>query len=115
MTKTMTKKTMKMKKRTDEIISVPAVPPAFGTLTAAQQALAELLQVPQELLVAAAQHSSAAISSTDDDFVAWVELLPQDRRKDYLMQLAHNEPGLSRLLIKELRELGQGKTRATPR
>ena len=98
----------------NEIISIPAVPPAFGTLTAAQQALAELLQVPQELLVAAAQHSNAAMSSPDDDFVAWVELLPQDRRNDYLVRLAHNESGLSRQLIKELRELGQDKTRATP-
>jgi len=97
-----------------EIISVPTVPPALETLTAAQQALAELLQVPQELLVAAAQHSNAASETTEDDFVAWVELLSQDRHNDYLVRLAHNEPGLSRLLVKELRELGQGKTRATP-
>src|SRR5437588_9869671 len=54
------------------------------------------------------------MSSTEDDFVAWIELLPQDRRNDYLVRLAHNEPGLSRLLVKELRELGQDKTRETP-
>ena len=30
------------------------------------------------------------------------------------MRLAHNEPGLSRLLVRELRELGQDKTGATP-
>ncbi len=95
-------------------ISVPPVPPALGTLTAAQQALAELLQVPQELLVAAARQSNAAMPSTDADFVAWVELLPQARRSDYLVRLARNEPGLSRLLVKELRELGQNKNRATP-
>lgn len=93
----------------DYEISVPPVPPAFGTLTAAQQELAELLQVPQELLVAAARHSSAATASTSDNFAAWVELLPQDRRNDYLVRLAHNEPGLSRLLVKELRELSQSK------
>ncbi len=98
----------------EEVIHVPAVPPAFATLTAAQQALAELLQMPQELLVAAAQHSKAAMPSTDDDFVAWVKLLPQDRRDDYLVRLAHNESGLSRLLVKELRELGQDKTQETP-
>src|SRR5712692_5347922 len=51
----------------DDEISVPAVPPAFGTLTAAQQALAELLQLPEELLVAAARHSKATVSSTGDD------------------------------------------------
>jgi hypothetical protein len=95
-------------------ISVPPVPSAFGTLTAAQQALAELLQVPQELLVAAARHSNAAMPSPDDNVVAWVELLPQARRSDYLVRLTHNEPGLSRLLVKELRELNQGKTTATP-
>ncbi len=98
----------------DEILSVPPVPPALGTLTAAQQALAELLRVPQEMLVAAAQHSNVAMSSTNDDFVAWVELLPENRRNDYLVRLAHNEPGLSRMLVKELRELNQGKTKATP-
>jgi hypothetical protein len=95
-------------------ISVPPVPPAFGTLTAAQQALAELLQVPQELLVATARHSKAAVSSTGDDVAAWVTLLPPDRQHEYLVRLAHNEPGLSRLLVRELRELSQDKTRATP-
>jgi hypothetical protein len=98
----------------DEESSVPPVPPAFGTLTAAQQALAELLRVPQELLVAAARHSKGAVPSTEDDVVAWIELLPPERRHDYLVRLAHNEPGLSRLLVRELRELGQGKTRETP-
>jgi hypothetical protein len=98
----------------DYEINVPPVPPAFGTLTAAQQALAELLQVSQELLTATARHSSSAVSSTGDDVAAWVKLLPPDRRDDYLVRLARNEPGLSRLLVKELRELGQDKTRATP-
>jgi hypothetical protein len=98
----------------DYEISVPPVPPGFGTLTAAQYALAELLQVPQELLVATARHSKAAAPSTGDDVAAWVKLLPAGRQNDYLVRLAHNEPGLSRLLVKELRELGQDKTRATP-
>lgn len=98
----------------DEETSAPPVPPAFGTLSAAQQALAELLQVPQELLVATARHSNAAVSSTGDDIAAWVKLLPADRRNDYLVRLARNEPGLSRRLVKELRELGQDKTTATP-
>jgi hypothetical protein len=98
----------------DSTSGVPEVPPALGSLTAAQQALVELLQLPQELLVAAAQHSTAATSSIKDDFVAWVELLPQERRKDYLVRLAHNEPGLSRLLVKELRELGLSKANLTP-
>ncbi|HYU77171.1 MAG TPA: hypothetical protein VEL31_31260 [Ktedonobacteraceae bacterium] len=98
----------------DEEISVPPVPPAFGELTAAQQALAELLQVPEELLAVAARHSSAVVSSTSDDVTAWLPLLPPGRRDDYLMRLARNEPGLSRLLVRELRELGRDRSREMP-
>ena len=98
----------------DYEITVPPVPSAFGALTAAQQELADLLQVPEELLVAASRHSNAAVSSTGDDLTAWVKLLPAERRDDYLLSLARNEPGLSRLLVKELRELGKDKTSATP-
>src|SRR5437588_10102006 len=98
----------------DYEISVLPVPPAFDELTAAQQALSELLQLPQELLVAAARHSKAAAPSTKDDVAAWVKLLPPDRQYEYLVRLAHNEPGLSRLLVRELRELSQDKVEATP-
>src|SRR2546426_1897881 len=98
----------------DYEISIPPVPAAFDKLTGAQQALAELLQVPHELLVAAARHSKAAAPSTGDDVAAWIKLLPPDRCNEYLIRLAHNEPGLSRLLVRELRELGQDKTRAAP-
>jgi hypothetical protein len=97
----------------DDEINVPLVPPAFSKLTAAQQALAELLQVPPELLAAAAQHSKATVASADDDVAAWIKLLPPDRCSDYLIRLAHNEPGLSRLLVKELRELNPGKASLT--
>ncbi|MHB8595833.1 MAG: hypothetical protein ACYDER_03370 [Ktedonobacteraceae bacterium] len=93
----------------NEEMSAPPVPSNFGTLTAAQEALAELLQVPQELLGAAAQHSSAATSTSAVDVAAWVPLLPSERRDDYLVRLARNEPGLSRLLVRELRELSQDK------
>jgi hypothetical protein len=96
-----------------ENIRVPPVPPALGTLTAAQQALAELLQVPNELLVAAARHSSVARPAPEEDVSAWVERLPPERRADYLVRLARNEPGLSHLLAKELRELNQSQ-RAAP-
>ena len=103
----------------EDEISAPPVPSALGTLTAAQQALSELLQVPHEVLVAAARHSSAAPPSTPEDVAAWVTLLPPDRHTEYLVRLARHEPGLSRLLVKELRELsqmsqnGQDKSRAT--
>jgi hypothetical protein len=54
----------------DYEIDVPPVPLGFGTLTAAQYSLAELLQMPQELLVATARHSKEAAPSTKDDFAA---------------------------------------------
>ncbi len=54
------------------------------------------------------------MSSIEEDVAAWLKLLPPERRDDYLVRLARNEPGLSRLLVKELRELGQDRTRATP-
>jgi len=93
----------------------PKVPSAFGKLTAGQKALAEFLRVPDDLLAAAAQHSAkTAISTKNDDFAAWIKLLPPERRDDYLVRLAHNELGLSHLLVKELRQLGQGQTKAAP-
>lgn len=98
----------------DETIGGPGVPPGLGTLTSAQKALAELFRVPFELIAAAARYSSPITPTPDDDIVAWVELLPQQRRNEYLVRLARNEPGLSRRLLKELRELGRGKTEASP-
>jgi hypothetical protein len=93
----------------DDDVDVPSIPPGIGALTSAQQALAELLQVPQELLVAAGRqsHEAAAATYGAEDVASWVPLLPQNRRTDYLVRLAHNEPGLSRMLMKELRELSR--------
>lgn len=98
----------------DYEIDIPPVPPSFGKLTAAQYSLAELLQVPQELLTAAARHSKEAVPSTSVDVTEWIKLLPPHRQYDYLVRLAQNEPGLSRLFVRELRELGQGTTQARP-
>ncbi len=86
-------------------IKVPPVPRRLGSLTSAQSVLADLLQVPQELLSAAAYHSKPVQSETEDNFAALIKLLPPNRRDDYLIRLAHNEPGLSPLLVRELRAL----------
>jgi hypothetical protein len=95
-------------------IDVPRVPPGLGTLTSAQQALADLLQVPRELLVAAAQHSRAPTESTDDDVATWVKKLPLDHSTEYLVRLAHNEPGLARRLVTELLDLRKDPSNVTP-
>ena len=96
----------------DYEIAVPPVPPAFDKLTSAQQALAELFQVDEELLAAVARHSKGSVSTTKDDFAAWVRLLSPERQNDYLVRLAQNEPGLSRQFVRELREMGRDKTSA---
>jgi hypothetical protein len=97
-------------------IDVPSVPPGFGALTGAQKELAALLQVPEEMLVAAARHSSAGkvpVATNEEDIAAWVKLLPPERGNEYLVRLARNEPGLSRLFLRELRERSQDRTSAT--
>lgn len=92
---------------------IPPVPPDFGKLTAAQRALAALLQVSSELLTAAARHSQSTQPTPDDDFASWIRLLSEKQRDDYLLRLTRNEPGLSRLLVRELRALGHPETSAT--
>src|SRR6266568_3556634 len=89
----------------DYEIKVPPVPKGFHNLTAAESALAELLQVPYDLLIAAGNHSKPTQSLCTDDFVTLVKLLPTNQRYDYLIRLAHNEPGLSPLFVRELRKL----------
>jgi hypothetical protein len=89
---------------------VPPVPPAFDKLTEAQQALAELLQVPEELLLAASQHSIGTMPPIrQDDFDTWVTLLSEERKNEYLLRLAQNEPGLSHQFVRDLRELHRDK------
>ena len=98
-------------------ISMPPVPPGFSALTEAQKEMAALFQVPEELLVAAGRHSAPgkmAAPTTDEDIAAWVKLLPPERSNEYLVRLAHNEPGLGRLFLRELRERNQDKTGAAP-
>ena len=99
----------------DYEIIVPPVPPDFGKLTGAQQALAELLQVPEELLAAASRHSFGTMpSAKKDDFATWVNQLPVDRKDEYLLRLAHNESGLSHLFVRELRGSNREKDRVRP-
>lgn len=91
----------------DEANIGPIVPPGLNKLTAAQQALMVLLRVRPAILAAAAIHSPAIEPLPADDFTHWIQLLPRERCDNYLARLANNEPGLHRLLVRELREAGQ--------
>jgi len=94
----------------DYEIIVPPVPPAFDKLTEAQMSLVELLRVPEELVLAASQHSIGTMSPIrKDDFDTWISSLPEERKDEYLLRLAHDEPGLSRQFVRDLRELHQDK------
>lgn len=89
-------------------IDAPPVPPGMDKLTGAQEELVALFQVSEELLVAAAEHSATrkkgATQENDKDIAASIKLLPPERSNEYLLRLAQNEPGLSRLFLRELRE-----------
>ena len=89
----------------DYAIDMPPTPAGLETLTSAQQALAELLRIPPELIGAAAQHSAPAKQPPPEDFAALLELLPLERRMEYLTRLANGEPGLRYELVRELRAL----------
>jgi len=97
-------------------IDVPPIPPGMGELTGAQEELAALFRVSEELLMAAASHSAtrkASREAADEDIAALIQLLSPERSNEYLLRLAHNEPGLSRLFLRELRELSRDKTSET--
>ncbi len=96
-------------------ISVPPVPPGMDSLTGPQRALAELFQVPEDILAATVRYSEASMpKKATDDIAALVDLLPAERSKDYLIRLAHNEPGLSYTLVRELHALKQGMDSPPP-
>lgn len=97
----------------DYELKVPPVPRGLNSISSAESVLADLLQVPQDLLSAAANHSKPLQSEPEADFTTWIKLLPPHRRDDYLIRLAHNEPGLSSLLIRELRELNPNRAKVS--
>ncbi len=90
----------------------PPVPPGLRTLTAAQRALIDLLEL-DPFLVEAAAESSAPLTTPEDDFAAWVRLLSADEQADFLCRLAQGEPGVQMRLVMRLRDLGQGQGSAT--
>jgi hypothetical protein len=91
----------------DSSLTTPPVPVGLSKPSVAHRVLARLLQLPAELLTAVANHSEPAPESAapQPDVADLLPMLSPERGTDYLLRLARNEPGLSRLLTKELREL----------
>jgi hypothetical protein len=91
----------------DASLTTPPIPLGLNKPSAAHRALARLLQLPTDLLTAVSNRSDPAPESAtpQPDVADLLPLLPSERAADYLLRLARNEPGLSRSIVKELREL----------
>jgi hypothetical protein len=91
----------------DEDDLEPPVPPGLGSLTAAQRALADLLELDQDLLATAAQASPPIEPDSDGPgaFSAWVSRLPSAEKDRWLTRVARGEPGRVRMeLLRRFRD-----------
>ena len=77
----------------------PPVPPGLGTLTAAQQALVDLLRLDDDLLAIAAQSSPPLEEIADDpgDLAAWVTRLPVAEKNRLLARVVQGEAARVRM------------------
>ncbi len=84
----------------------PPVPPGLGSLTASQRALADLLELDQDLLATAAQTSPPIDPGSDDpdDISAWVTRLPSAEKDRLLTRVAQGESGQVRMELRRFRD-----------
>jgi hypothetical protein len=77
----------------------PPVPPGLGTLTAAQQALADFLRLDDDLLAIAAQTSPPLEEIADDpgDLTAWATRLPVAEKDRLLARVVQGEAARVRM------------------
>lgn len=77
----------------------PPVPPGLGTLTAAQQALADFLRLDDDLLTTAAQASPPLEETADnpDDLTVWVTRLPTADKNRLLARVLLGEAARVRM------------------
>ena len=78
----------------DEDTIEPPVPPGLKSLTAAQQALAEFLDIDEDLLGVAAQASENYVEQIEDAtaITAWLELMSDGEAKRLLLRVLKGEP-----------------------
>ena len=77
----------------------PPVPPGLGTLTAAQQALADFLRLDDDLLAIAAETSPPLdeIADDPDALAAWVTRLPMTDKNQLLARVVQGEAARVRM------------------
>jgi len=78
----------------------PAVPPGLGKLTDAQTALADFLDLGQDLLAAAAARSPARTeqAAAGPDWAAWLAGVPVEQKDAWLVAVARGEGGVAHAL-----------------
>ncbi|HEY0605303.1 MAG TPA: hypothetical protein VGD58_20450 [Herpetosiphonaceae bacterium] len=81
----------------------PPVPPNLHQLTPELETFIELFEIDEDLLSVVVE-ASPALEGTDEDFVAAIETLSEEERKQWLLRLAQGEPNLRFHLLKRLRE-----------
>jgi hypothetical protein len=73
-------------------VAEPPVPPWLGSLTTAQQALAKLLDVDEDLLKAASLVSPAAsVEDTHRQMAEWAATVPESVAREYLLAVLRGE------------------------
>ncbi|MDD5205075.1 MAG: hypothetical protein PHS17_06620 [Desulfobacterales bacterium] len=70
----------------------PAVPHGLGSLTTAQQALAKLLDIGEDLLEVASLASSAlSVEDTHRQMAEWTAIVPESEAREYLLAVLRGE------------------------
>ena len=92
----------------------PPVPPGLGTLTAAQQALADFLRLDDDLLAIAAETSPPLdeIADDPDALAAWVTRLPVTEKNQLLARVVQG--GAARVRMELLRRFHSDTTPTIP-
>ena len=97
----------------------PPVPAGLGQLSAPLQAFAELFEIDEDLIAAAAE-ASPPLDQDVDQIEQWVPMLPEAERNAFLVRIARGEPLVDVGLVRRLRQVGgkantAGPESATPR
>jgi len=91
----------------------PPLPAGLGQLSAPLQAFAELFEIDEDLIAAAAE-ASPPLDQDVDQIEQWVPMLPEAERNAFLVRIARGEPLVDVGLVRRLREVGGKANTAGP-